>query len=145
MYRPILEHLSTGRVSVECRPMYKPIYRLISTNTPSVKVKCRWSIGAVSVKYRRNIGEVSVSHEVYRPIGVSVDTSVDTRPIYWPILDHLPYFELTCDHFRAGIIYGMNLAIISGPSLGSFAYCTENDPSTPRHKIWKFEDSGFEQ
>ena len=33
MHWPILVHLSTGRVSVECRPMYQPIYRPISTNT----------------------------------------------------------------------------------------------------------------
>ena len=75
MHRPILGHLSTARVSVKCRPMYE--------------LKYRWSIGAVSVKYRGNISEVSVNHQVYRPIGVSVHTSVDTRPIYRPILDRV--------------------------------------------------------
>ena len=75
MHLPIQGHLSTTRVSVECRLMYE--------------LKYRWSIGAVSVKYRGNISEVSVNHQVYRPIGVSVHTSVDTRPIYRPILDRV--------------------------------------------------------
>ena len=75
MHRPILEHLSTARLSVKCRPMYE--------------LKYRWSIGAVSVKYQWGIGEVSVNHQVYRPIGVSVDTLVDTQPIYRPILDRV--------------------------------------------------------
>ena len=92
VYLPILEHLSIGCVSVECRPMYQPIYRPISTNTlgeGKVSVKHRCGIGEVSVKYRWSLGEVSVSHQVYRPIAVSVDTLVDTRLIYRPILDRV--------------------------------------------------------
>ena len=47
------------------------------------------SIGQMSVKYRwSSIGEVSVNRQVYRTIGVSVDTSVDTRPIHRPVLEY---------------------------------------------------------
>ena len=42
-----------------------------------------------SVKYRSSIGQVLVNRQVYRPIGVSVDISVDTRPIYRPVLDRV--------------------------------------------------------
>ena len=86
MHRPILEHLSTARVSVECRPMYELKYRFkhrCSIGEVSVKYQC--GISEVSVKYRWSIGEVSVNHQVYRPIGVLVDT----QPIYQPILDQV--------------------------------------------------------
>ena len=39
----------------------------------------------MSVKYRSSIGQVSVNRQVYRPIGVLVDT----RPIYRPVLDRV--------------------------------------------------------
>ena len=56
-----IDWLSVGRVSTS---VSTDIYRLISTNTLSE--------GKVSVKHRCCIGEVSVNHQVYRPIGVSV-------------------------------------------------------------------------
>ena len=62
-----------------CRPMYQLIYWPISTNTLSE--------GKVLVKYWWSLGEVLVNHQVYRLIGVSVDTSVNTWLIYRPILD----------------------------------------------------------
>ena len=74
---------------------YRPIYRPIpvacrsSVDRCKVSVKHRSSIGQVSVKYRSSIGQVSVNRQVYRPIGVSVDTSVGTRPIYRPVLDRI--------------------------------------------------------
>ena len=48
--------------------MYQPIYRPISTNT---------------------LGEVLVDRQIYRLIGVSVDSSVNTPQIYRPILDRV--------------------------------------------------------
>ena len=42
-----------------------------------------WSIGTLSVKHRWSIGEPLL----YRPIGVSVDISVDTQLIYQPSID----------------------------------------------------------
>ena len=103
IYRSILEHLSTGRVSVECRPMYQPIYRPISTNTlgkGEVSVKHQCSIGEVSVKYRWSLSEppsISTDSSIGRYIGrVSTDIStytrsgidrysIEYRPMYRPI------------------------------------------------------------
>ena len=71
MHRPILEHLSTARVSVECRPMYE--------------LKYWWSIGAVSVKYWWSIGEppsISTDRSIGRYIG---RYSIEYRSLYWLI------------------------------------------------------------
>ena len=76
IHRTILDHLSTGR------PMYQLINGPINRYT-----WWRYSISEASVQYWWSIGEVSVNHQVHRLIGVSVDTSVDVRPIYRPILD----------------------------------------------------------
>ena len=61
--------------------MHQPIHRPISTNTLRE--------GKVSLKYWCSISEVLVNHQEYRPIGVSVDTSVYTWPMYRPILDQV--------------------------------------------------------
>ena len=60
-----IDRSSVGRVSTD---VSTDIYIPISTNT---------------------LGEVSVNRQIYRPIGVSVDTSVDTPPIYRPTLDRV--------------------------------------------------------
>ena len=86
IHRPILEHLSTGRVSVECRPMYQPIYRPISSNTlgeGKVTVSHRCNIDEVSAKYRWSLGEppsISTDRRIGRYIGrYSTDISAYTR------------------------------------------------------------------
>ena len=50
-----------------------------------------YKVDSISLNWRQNatVGEASVNRQIYRPIEVSVDTLVDTPPIYRPILDRV--------------------------------------------------------
>ena len=69
------------------RPMYREIYWQMSLPIyrPMSRPIYRWSIGEASVKYWWSIDE----RQLYRPIRVSVDISVDTPLIYLPILNRV--------------------------------------------------------
>ena len=72
----LLEYLSSGRVLTN-----------VSTNiSTDINLNTNGE-GKVSLKHWCIISEVSVNHQVYRPIGVSVDIMVDTWSMYRPILD----------------------------------------------------------
>ena len=65
-YRPIYTRYYRPIYGPRCGPIYPPIYL----------VEYRYTIGEASVKYRWGIGE----RQLYRPIGVSVDTQQIYRP-----------------------------------------------------------------
>ena len=88
-----LDHVSFRVPRLIRRPMHRSMYRsILDRLSTDMRPTCldryidrytRWSIVKLSVKHRWSIGE----RHLYRPIGVSVDVSVDTQLIYQPSID----------------------------------------------------------